>query len=321
MLMLLMRAGGYTYGVDASVVKEVIPQGETIKVPYGSKCLLGYINYMKDLIPLADLSMVVEGRPSNNDIHARIVIIQMAPAQAPQFGLLVDNAVEAKVLDVSTSLDTALLQETNPILGAISTLNNGHDVIQVLDMRKLSAFLHLDINSNARDVAENDLSSATSTHKTDPLPPKNIKSLIVFRLGHEWVALPTEVFFEVTDLRPIRRIPHCSGDVLKGLVNLRGQLLVCVDLAKFFDIERAPAEINPARQKLIAINYEQQKWVFLADEVQGLCSCDMGALENLPVNMEKSTLKYFRGIGRIEGKHVYVIDEGLLFYGLERRIS
>src|SRR5262249_23184497 len=53
-------------------------------------------------------------------------------------------------------------------------------------------------------------------------------SLLIFRLQGEWLALGTRVAAEVTATRPIHRIPHRSGQVLAGLVNLRGQLQLCV---------------------------------------------------------------------------------------------
>src|SRR5262249_34761523 len=55
-------------------------------------------------------------------------------------------------------------------------------------------------------------------------------SLLIFRLFGEWLALDTRAVVEVTTPRPVHRIPHRSGQVLIGLVNLRGQLQLCVSL-------------------------------------------------------------------------------------------
>lgn len=47
-------------------------------------------------------------------------------------------------------------------------------------------------------------------------------SVLIFRLGQEWLALPTHVCQEVAEMRPIHILPHRSGPVLLGLANIRG---------------------------------------------------------------------------------------------------
>ena len=56
------------------------------------------------------------------------------------------------------------------------------------------------------------------------------RSVLIFRLGTEWLALPTAAVVEVTPLRQVHRLPHRSGPVLAGIVNIRGQLQLCVRL-------------------------------------------------------------------------------------------
>ena len=55
-------------------------------------------------------------------------------------------------------------------------------------------------------------------------------SVVIFRIGAEWLALPTPVFKEVAELRAIHSLPHRRGGVVLGLANVRGELLVCVSL-------------------------------------------------------------------------------------------
>src|SRR5580698_2152106 len=55
-------------------------------------------------------------------------------------------------------------------------------------------------------------------------------SVLIFRLGAEWLAFRTRAVAEVTTPRPVHRIPHRSNQVLVGLVNLQGQVQLCVSL-------------------------------------------------------------------------------------------
>src|SRR3954466_13045110 len=61
--------------------------------------------------------------------------------------------------------------------------------------------------------------------------------VLIFRLGQEWLAFRTQTVAEVTLPRPVHRIPHRSNDVLVGLVNLRGQLQLCISLSGLLGVE------------------------------------------------------------------------------------
>src|SRR5688500_1774753 len=56
-----------------------------------------------------------------------------------------------------------------------------------------------------------------------------LESVLTFRLGDEWFALSVAALVEVTTLRPVQRVPF-RGGLLAGLVNIRGDLHLCVRL-------------------------------------------------------------------------------------------
>jgi chemotaxis-related protein WspD len=66
---------------------------------------------------------------------------------------------------------------------------------------------------------------------------RNGVAVLIFRIGQEWLAFRTQTVAEVTLPRPVHRIPHRSNDVLIGLVNLRGQLQLCISLAGLLGVE------------------------------------------------------------------------------------
>src|SRR6185369_9775817 len=48
-------------------------------------------------------------------------------------------------------------------------------------------------------------------------------SVVIFRVGAEWLALPARVFLAVSELRPIHSLPHRRNRIVLGLVNVRGE--------------------------------------------------------------------------------------------------
>src|SRR5262245_65470794 len=95
-------------------------------------------------------------------------------------------------------------------------------------------------------------------------PPEQVdsdlQSFVVFRVRSEWLALPADVFAEVTDPQPIHAIPHRTNAVLLGLVNVRGQLRLAVSLKGLLDIEGETDDNSPAPRCLILRDGADQ-WV------------------------------------------------------------
>ena len=84
------------------------------------------------------------------------------------------------------------------------------------------------------------LARAESQAEADPAVAHNGVSSVVFRVETEWLALPTSVLQEVTELRAIHTLPHRRGGSVFGIINVRGELLICVSLAKLLGLEQAP---------------------------------------------------------------------------------
>src|SRR6185295_3819069 len=73
------------------------------------------------------------------------------------------------------------------------------------------------------------------------------ESLMIFRIGVEWLTLPTKILQEVTEPGRIHRLPH-RGGILRGLVNVRGELLLCVALDVMLGLERSPEGNGPENE-------------------------------------------------------------------------
>lgn len=148
------------------------------------------------------------------------------------------------------------------------------------------------------------------------------QSVVVFRLAGEWLALSTAIFAEVAHTRTVHRIPHRSGFLLLGLLNLRGQLRLCVSLHKLLELEEAGHVGGRRRQyaRLISIRKGEEQWTFPVDEVTGVIRFKNSQIQNVPVTVAKSTANYLHGVMQWEDKNVGLLDEELLFQSLRRSL-
>lgn len=124
-----------------------------------------------------------------------------------------------------------------------------------------------------------------------PLDP-NLASVLIFRLGPEWLAIDTRRLVEVTAPRPIHSIPHRSTRSLLGLVNSRGQVRLAVSLHEVLGVEPGPPEPEPtddsegadgqAVTRMILIHDGAEHWAFLAEEVAKVQRVARGKLRKVP---------------------------------------
>lgn len=149
-------------------------------------------------------------------------------------------------------------------------------------------------------------------------------SLLIFRLGGEWLALATKAVVEVTAPRPVHRIPHRSNDILVGMSNLRGRLQLQVSLHGLLGVERSndrpsqgeTAAILSAVARLVVIQGEGQTWVFESDEVVGVSRFARARLLAVPSTLANPVNSFSNAVLDWNGKSVGVLDDLRIFSAL-----
>lgn len=155
-------------------------------------------------------------------------------------------------------------------------------------------------------------------------------SVLVFRVGREWLALPTASLVEITPLRPLHRVPHRTAGVLSGLVNIRGQLQLCVSLHGLIGLEDTPpafrtTDETPTAARLLVVEEAADaggsRWVFAADEVAGVQRIERSALRAVPATVSQSATHLCQALFDWQDRTVGLLDETRLFDGLHELIT
>ena len=159
----------------------------------------------------------------------------------------------------------------------------------------------------------------TSVALPVPILPK-LDTALFFRLSQEWMALDTGCIEEIASRKPIHRIPHRAG-LVAGLVNVRGQLLLAVHLGAL--LEASSGEGNrPAEsaQRIVVIRHASERWAFVADEVRGVVSFDLGESLPIPATASPALSGVTRGTVAWEQTRVTVLAGDALFDLLRHRV-
>ena len=91
--------------------------------------------------------------------------------------------------------------------------------------------------------------------------------------------MPTSVIAEVAERRVIHSLPHRRTGIVLGVVNVRGELLVCVSLAQLLGVEHKPEESAP-RERRQAL----RRLLVVRDRGMPKAAADLGAaVEVLPL--------------------------------------
>jgi chemotaxis-related protein WspD len=151
------------------------------------------------------------------------------------------------------------------------------------------------------------------------------QTVVIFRIGPEWLALPMRAVSEVADLRPIHSLPHRRSDLVLGLANVRGELLVCVSLGQVLGLEQS-AEANReirrgAYPRLLVIRRDNVRSACPVDEVHGVHRVRSREMKNVPATVARATATYSKAILSWKGVSVGILDDQLLCYTLQRSLA
>jgi chemotaxis-related protein WspD len=135
-------------------------------------------------------------------------------------------------------------------------------------------------------------------------------SMLIFRLGGEWLAWPTGSVVEVTTPRPVHRVPHRSNRVFSGLVNLHGQAQLCVSLHGLLGVD-APA----ASPRLVVVRDREraETWAFGADEVLGVHRVPRSHWRSVPSTLINPAVGFSQAVLSWNGRSVGLLDEQRVF--------
>ncbi len=151
------------------------------------------------------------------------------------------------------------------------------------------------------------------------------ESIVIFRLGDEWLGIPSRIVREITSAKAVRRLPHIRKNIVKGLVNIRGELQICVSLGSLLEVERGAQERRfgsvGIADRMILVAHENNQYVFPVTEVHGLYRHQLSDLQPTPATIAKSKATYTKGVLNWGEHHVASLDTELLFHALNKGLT
>jgi purine-binding chemotaxis protein CheW len=132
--------------------------------------------------------------------------------------------------------------------------------------------------------------------------------LIVFRLGEEEYGIRIEQVKEVTITPEIARMPKTPSFV-KGIANLRGDIITVIDLEERFQLRPVGEEL-PSVTYTLAIEAKDYTIGIMVREVPQPLSIPISIIEKAPEFIQDINIhdKYIEGIAKVSGRIIVVLD-------------
>lgn len=153
--------------------------------------------------------------------------------------------------------------------------------------------------------------------------PSN-RSAVVFRIGSEWFALPTDLCDEISERRRIHSLPHQRNPAVLGLVNIRGALIICVSLARMLSLhEGGPGESGrgPGPARMVVMRHASGPIAFPVAEVQPTLRFHEDTLRNVPVTVARASSNYVAGLLPWRDRQVGYLDVERVMQSVNRSLA
>ena len=146
-------------------------------------------------------------------------------------------------------------------------------------------------------------------------------SVLVFRIGREWLALPTQVFDSVAPQAKAHVLPHRSGRGLLGIVNIGGKLYPCMSLASLLGIDEQGAPAAKGRHtfaRLLLMRWEEQSFALPVADLHGIVRYASNALQTPAATLNKGLSRYLSGVITEGDMRIGCLDTALIGFQLAR---
>lgn len=136
---------------------------------------------------------------------------------------------------------------------------------------------------------------------------------LTFRLGDEVFALDIGKVREVLDFTSITKVPR-TPEFLRGVINLRGNVVPVVDMRLKFGMSRTENTVNTCII-IVEVEVDDETLVLgtLADSVQEVIEIDAAQIEPAPRIGMRLRTEFIRGMGKRDGSFVIILDIDKIF--------
>lgn len=163
--------------------------------------------------------------------------------------------------------------------------------------------------------------SPTTDRAPDSPASEQSQQYLTFTLGNELFAIGILAIKEIIEYSHLTRVPMMP-DYLRGVINLRGAVVPVVDLPVRFGREASSVTKRTCVViiEILLNSGERQDVGIVVDSVDSVIDIPAAEIEPPPAFGPKITSDFIRGMGKVNGKFVILLEVGFVL-GAEEMAS
>ncbi len=130
------------------------------------------------------------------------------------------------------------------------------------------------------------------------------KQFIVFSLGEERFGIDSLKITTIDRMKTITRVPK-TPSYIKGVINLRGDIIPVMDLRLKFNL---PVAEETEETRIIILKLEEVSIGVIVDQVLQTIQLGGEAIESAASLMNSTIADYIFGIGKVDGEIVTLLN-------------
>ena len=135
------------------------------------------------------------------------------------------------------------------------------------------------------------------------------RQLCTFFLEERFFGIEVERVQEVIRYQTVTPVPLAPA-VVRGLINLRGQIVTAIDLRRLLQVEDRADERLPIN---IVMHARQGIFSFLVDRIGDVLEVDEDSFEHPPDTLDGIARELIRGAYKLQGRLLLVLNIAKLF--------
>ncbi len=292
---------GLQYALPVMQVLEIVETPTLLPAHGAMPACLGNLSHRQYLLPVLDPTAVGSGRgiapPSKN-----VVIVRF---EATVFGLAMDRFVAVVALDALDAQPTSGSDPNtaaNPLVETVRAFR-GNALIS-LSITAIVALVRRSFGSQKLMVD----GERTAEGRLDAVASEG-RIFLCARIERALFCIPVEHVIEVIegyDVTPLFRVPP----IIRGLINLRGQVLACLDIS---DDLGFPLRQLEEHNQFVVLKHEDAELALCVDKVTGIRRLQAERIQKSDLVLSGEMTRYADGVFEGNDGSLFVLAVDAIF--------
>jgi len=131
----------------------------------------------------------------------------------------------------------------------------------------------------------------------------SLSQLCGFKIKGDYYAISVLDVQEVIKPQPLTTVP-LSPEYVKGLINLRGQIVTSVSLRRLFKMEDSECDDHMN----IIVRNGDSLYALMVDEILDVIDVEEKTFESIPETINDNIKKYIKGVYKLESNLLILLD-------------